>query len=1144
MKSRKLLAAFLSVVMLICSCPAFVLAEGDEGTSGEVVTSEQLEAMEALTEDEYFIKGGIPYNSTYSVKFTPQTTAEYTYIVDNTSEPTVTVTDQYGTALVPNQYVAAYLGAKVDIELEAGKTYIFTVSATSFDHYKPCTMLIMKKPTQITSGNNKIIVQSDTYTHIPFTPSESGAYVLTISGDLVTDENGPSVYVNLYKDGEYVGLSSVSLWSDQYITMLEADVTYDVSIRAEVDGGGKHFFCVTNVEFSRDFPAIVEGEETTVTRGSKNDIPVYSFTPETDGVYTITSVGDIYFNLLAYDSSFLNAAKGEYGEGGSRGYRYVACMRGGQTYYISMTTWEAENKEVSFPILIEKAGVISEGYTEFPDEQDLYPFYAFTPTASDYYLITNPSSGGGPVLGTYPDRRFFMGDIMVHYLEKDQLYYVGGEGDFYIATLEDTLTEGTDTEISRQMNDHMYALFTPTVTDAYTFEFTMQEGYPSFNYARVYPLSTNTGADCLFSYKDNNSGFGKYSYYLQAGQTYLFDLNMDYFSNIADTATVSVIQDGLLELFEGKNESLLFSQYANYTFTPTKTGLYEFYYPSTNDFNISNEFSYMSEYGDNYRSILYLLQEGQTYRLSASSYVEEHTDFYINEVPAIAEGGNEIAKRGETGFATFTPLESGVYYFSCEDATISSAYRVDGPTDFGYISLTSSNGKYSAYFEAGATYAFQFKAKSSHSSDTFDIVVAMEIELKVGNNTNVFIGKAVDWNRTTTYYTFSVEKGGTYTFHAQSDLSFGMILYKSSDLNTEIGRGYQAYDTGEMNMTVTLEAGVLYRIALSTEEPDDIFVDLDVEEAVAGKLGGYSLSLDGSIAVNLYLTVADYVAASDTAVLKCTNSDGKVVATYKVKDAEVKTRNNITYSVFRIPMAAKQMNDTFYAQIVDEANGVTSEKYSVAVVDYAAAILNSAYDKDGNIVNQEYAAVVPLVKALLNYGSRAQTYYNHNPFHPANEYLKDPEDRKLPAVSPASIPQYNAATDAKLPEGLTFYGASLAIESDTGLSFYFINGTGKEVTYSEATSGIVNSKGRASGDYTFIYVPGIPAHKLGEKIHVSIHVAGDDTEYYVEYSPLNYCYNVLKRDAVGERTEALKNLLQAFYVYNQAAVHYETHKQG
>ncbi len=1143
MKSRKLLAAFLSVVMLICSCPAFVLAEGDEGTSGEVVTSEQLEAMEALTEDEYFIKGNIPYNSTYSVKFTPQTTAEYTYIVDNTSDPTVTVTDQYGTALVPNQYVAAYLGAKVDIELEAGKTYIFTVSATSFDHYKPCTMLIMKKPTQITSGNNKIIVQSGTYTHIPFTPSESGAYVLTLSGDLVTDDKEPSVYVNLYKDGEQINKTSVSR-SEQLIMMLEAGKTYDVSVGAEVDGGGKHFFCVVNLEFSRDFPVLLEDAENIVTRGSDEVLPVCTFTPETDGVYTITSDGEYDAHLLIYDFDFHGANTQDHG---SPGFRYGVCLRGGETYYISLLTWEEEDGEISFPVRIEKADVISEGVTTVTGEQNEYPFYAFTPTASDYYLITN-SSGGRLELGTYLGSAFQNGYTAVHYLEKDQIYSVEGYGEVYIAKLEDTLTAGAETEISRQAKEHIYALFTPTATGMYTFTFQLPEGHHFFNYAGVYDLSNSSSLSYLTYNKDEAAGYGQYTYSLETGKTYLFDLNMEYGSNLAETAVVSVSEEPLPELIVGENPSVLIGSGKSYTLTPEKTGIYEIYYNYGNSLELYSGSKYisssMSTSGDEYYSALFVLEAGQTYRLSVYSYQERNLDIFIKEVSAIAEGGNAIDKHGETGFATFTPSESGVYYFSCEDATIPSAYRVDGPTDFGYISLTSSNGKYSAYFEAGATYAFEFQASSSHSSDTFDIVVAMEIELKVGNNTNVFIGKAVDWNRTTTYYTFSVKKGGTYTFHAQSDLSFGMILYKSSDLETEISRGYQAYDTGEMNMTVTLEAGVLYRIALSTEEPDDIFVDLDVEEAVTGKLGGYSLSLDGSIAVNLYLTVADYVAASDTAVLKCTNSDGKVVATYKVKDAEVKTRNNVTYSVFRIPMAAKQMNDTFYAQIVDEANGVTSEQYSVAVVDYAAAILNSAYDKDGNIVNQEYAAVVPLVKALLNYGSRAQTYFNHNTYHPANEYLKDPEDRKLPAVSPASIPQYNAATDAKLPEGLTFYGASLAIESDTGLSFYFINGTGKEVTYSEETSGIVNSKGRASGDYTFIYVPGIPAHKLGEKIHVSIHVAGDDTEYYVEYSPLNYCYNVLKRDAVGTRTEALKDLLQAFYVYNQAAVHYMTHKQG
>ena len=391
-----------------------------------------------------------------------------------------------------------------------------------------------------------------------------------------------------------------------------------------------------------------------------------------------------------------------------------------------------------------------------------------------------------------------------------------------------------------------------------------------------------------------------------------------------------------------------------------------------------------------------------------------------------------------------------------------------------------------------------------------------------------------------TFYSFTPEESGTYCFQSDKNNGYSVsgILYKGLDTYTEIGRGGGSYYDGNMTMTATLEAGEIYWLWMYTDQSEqDLDIDLNIEYVPAGKLAGYSLSLDGSIAINLYLSLADYVVKSDTAVLKYTRADGSVVE-YKIKEATKKTVNNIEYYVFHLPIAAKEMTKLVYAQIVDEEKGIASEEFCVEAADYAMAVIQGAYDNYGHVKNQEYADAIPLVKALLNYAGRAQTYFKYNQYDLAYDYpyLKNSADRVLGSLSTDSIPHFVRSEDTSLPDGLVFEGASLTIDSETALTFYFTNNTGKALTFTDASSVQIESK--QSGGYTTVKVTGIPAHKLDKKIRLNVQVAGDPNIYFVDYSPMYYCYNVLSRDTTATRTDALKDLMKAFYFYNQAAKNY------
>ena len=68
-------------------------------------------------------------------------------------------------------------------------------------------------------------------------------------------------------------------------------------------------------------------------------------------------------------------------------------------------------------------------------------------------------------------------------------------------------------------------------------------------------------------------------------------------------------------------------------------------------------------------------------------------------------------------------------------------------------------------------------------------------------------------------------------------------------------------------------------------------------------------------------------------------------------------------------------------------------------------------------------------------------------------------------------------------------------------------------------------------------ISGIAAQNLDDDFTVCISV-GDSNNYSVQYSPLTYCYNVLARETTQERTDELKDLIKALYIYNAKANNY------
>ena len=322
------------------------------------------------------------------------------------------------------------------------------------------------------------------------------------------------------------------------------------------------------------------------------------------------------------------------------------------------------------------------------------------------------------------------------------------------------------------------------------------------------------------------------------------------------------------------------------------------------------------------------------------------------------------------------------------------------------------------------------------------------------------------------------------------------------------------------------------------------FVDDLVDMGIGAHLYGHSLSLDGDIGVNFYMELDTAVAESDTAYMLFTVSknDG-TTETKKVYVKEVldktATVGDKTYYQFKCRVAAKDMTAEITAQMHD--GDTAGEEYTYSVKEYAAKILESpeTYFPD----EDKRSKGVALVKAMLNYGSYAQIY-----FDPEIDYIDDyrvacydlgTNPWKVDDVTALTI---SAALNKKtphvvVPDGVTFEGATLSLKSETTLSLYFKNPDNVQF---DVTPGVLNPDGTyietdPSGDYTIVRIRGISAKDLNYEMRILINCTGQDVYYSVGYKPLYYCQRVLESDTTSDE---LKNVSKALFCYWQAANDY------
>ena len=286
-------------------------------------------------------------------------------------------------------------------------------------------------------------------------------------------------------------------------------------------------------------------------------------------------------------------------------------------------------------------------------------------------------------------------------------------------------------------------------------------------------------------------------------------------------------------------------------------------------------------------------------------------------------------------------------------------------------------------------------------------------------------------------------------------------------------------------------------------------------------LYGRSITLKDNIDVNYYMEMSDSVFEHDAYL------EFKIGGqTYKLNasDAAEVNENGKTLYKFSCPVNAAQMSDTIETRIV--IDNKTEEEYSYSVKEYATELLSKS--------NEYPEETIKLVKALLNYGTAAQTFFKYNTGKPANAGLSDTDK----AVANADFAAYKAVikTDSANSQsnGLTYYGSSLICKSEMTVRHYFMVNEGCDInnykfSYVNADGNEVSLTPKKASDGVYcVDINGIMARNLNSNYACKVTGKNKTCIFELDYGPFSYSQKVINS---GNSSEELKNLVNALYWY-------------
>ena len=353
-----------------------------------------------------------------------------------------------------------------------------------------------------------------------------------------------------------------------------------------------------------------------------------------------------------------------------------------------------------------------------------------------------------------------------------------------------------------------------------------------------------------------------------------------------------------------------------------------------------------------------------------------------------------------------------------------------------------------------------------------------------------------------------VDGVNTYSQLATKFVSVGGSVNLKNDTITLLsnGGGHGMIFTAPDGQETLIMHDATNHIAMFDVVQGEGSISLTEKTVSANYIAGWNLSLREDIGANFYFNLTDKQLAESTVEMTI---DG---VTYVLNRDQAVQKNG--YKMFSANVAAAQMTSPITVSL--KFNGVLVQEKTYSVRQYAQYILTDS--------NKEFLSVTKdLVKAMLNYGAKAQSYFTVNTDNLANAGYEETQFTPLPEMD----------TDVQISgevDGISFYGASLLFRSRTDVRFYF-SGDVTGLTFTVA--GWENTLTPVQKDgLWYVEVGGINPQNLDKNYTVIV----TDTEgntLSVTYGPMNY---MVRKYATG--ADSLKELLLSMYNYHLAARDY------
>lgn len=399
------------------------------------------------------------------------------------------------------------------------------------------------------------------------------------------------------------------------------------------------------------------------------------------------------------------------------------------------------------------------------------------------------------------------------------------------------------------------------------------------------------------------------------------------------------------------------------------------------------------------------------------------------------------------------------------------------------------------------------------------------------------------------YYTFKAPKTGTYFFHSSGD-SDPMVTAYSSESNMISGASILGQDDDggvgrNFWMSLSLTAGQTVYLCVKTAVSEQSGrYTIMVEKQIDDLAYSHTLTLQNNLSINYYVSAAKLNGFSNVKLVieKDTyDKDGNCTVTEStISGSLVNVGYGDEYKFTYAGIASYEVGNEIRAHIIAVKDGNTytfnTDTYSVKTYCYNQLKKTSAT-----------AELKTLIVDLLNYGSRAQTYFGIRTNELANADLTSTQ-KKYGTVT--GQPLTSCASEKKISNALTtISGKTLVLGNNVEIKVYmtipdildtskiklkyeYVNMSGTKVTKEVPFSRFVYNS--STNEYS-VRIADLMAPEFRTPVKIAIYSNTTQISNQHQYSIETYAYN---RVNSSSSTTAMKNLVKAMMIYSDSAKAY------